>query len=84
MSRTDHHVPAKHRRGMPLRPLMPLGRGDGSSSLSVYTNWLERRARAELRTFTLLITRVHRSGGDIEQLTEPDGRTRHRGHWDFW
>lgn len=83
MSRTDHHVPAKFRWDEPCF-LVPLSRGRGSKSLSAYANCLERRARAELRAFTLLITRTHRTGGDIERFVEPDARTRHRAHWDFW
>jgi hypothetical protein len=83
VSRTDHHVPAKFRRDEPTL-MVSLGRGRGSNTLSAYANSLERRARAELRAFTLLITRTHRAGGDTEVIIEPDARTRHRAHWDFW
>jgi hypothetical protein len=83
VSRTDHHLPVKYRLDeLPL--MVSLGRGRGSNTLSTYANRLERRARAELRTFTLLITGTCRSGGDIERFIEPDARTRHRAHWDFW
>ena len=84
MSRTDHHVPARFRREARPRAQTTFSRGRGANTLSAYANGLERRARAELRTFAVLIRRTHRSGGDIEAFTEPDARTRHRGHWDFW
>jgi hypothetical protein len=52
--------------------------------MSVLANQLERRARAEARTHTLLLVRVHRAGGDVDDLVEPEGRTRHAAHWLFW
>jgi len=85
VSRTDHHLPVRLREGMPPRlVLLPYWRGKRRSELAVYANGLERRARAELHTYSVLVVSVFRGGGDIEELREPDARPRHGARWDFW
>ena len=85
MSRTDHHLPVRYREGMPpwLR-LRPYWRGRRRSEATVYANGLERRARAEFRTYSVLVANTYRAGGDIEQITEPDARPRNSAYWDLW
>lgn len=83
MSRTDHHVPFKFRDDLP-RDVRFLIRVNGSSSLTMLANRLERRARAAARTYSLLAVRGYRAGGsldDLDELVEPDGRSRHGAHW---
>ena len=88
MSRTDHHIPAKYRQDRPSGLRERPDRGRGNAGLSAVANRRERMARAEARAYTLLARRLYRAGQDIEQLTEPDGRTRHavcRDYfWDFF
>ncbi|ACU76614.1 hypothetical protein Caci_7790 [Catenulispora acidiphila DSM 44928] len=85
MSRTDHHLPVRYREGMPPRlVLLPYWRGKRRSTLAVYANRLERRARAEFRTYSVLVASTYRAGGDLEHLAEPDARPRHGACWDLW
>ncbi|MEY9925578.1 hypothetical protein ABH926_000198 [Catenulispora sp. GP43] len=85
MSRTDHHLPVRYREGMtPRLVLLPYWRGRRRSELAVHANGLERRARAGLHTYSVLVASVYRGGGDIEDLREPDARPRHSAHWDLW
>jgi len=84
VSHTDHHVPAKYRQDLPPRPHFRYGRAKRGNPLAAYVNHLWRSARTELRIFTVSIKHVHRSGGDIEELGEPDARMRHGAHRDMW
>lgn len=85
MSRTDHHVPARLRDDLPpLLALLPHWRGKGTNTLGAYVNQLERRVRAELHTFVVLTRQIHRAGGDVEQVAEPEARGRHSACRDFW
>lgn len=84
MSRTDHHTPREH---WATRDVVRHGFGELGLSrrgLATYATRLERRARAALRIHVTLLRQVHRAGSDIEALPEPDARTRHGAHWDFW
>lgn len=88
MSRTDHHVPFKYRDDLP-RELRFLVRINGSSSMTMLANCLERRSRAAARTHCLLVTRTHRAGGPgcldgVDDLVKPDARPRHGAHWLFF
>jgi hypothetical protein len=85
VSRTGHHLPFKYRDDLP-RDVRFLVRVNGSSSLTMLANRLERRARAAARTHSLLVISRCRGGGpdDIDDLAEPDGRPRHGAHWLFF
>lgn len=84
MSRTDHHTPRGF-RGTDDDPRTGIaGLGVSRDGLAAYCTVLERRARAELRGHVVRIIQIHRAGSDLESVLEPDARTRHRAHHDFW
>lgn len=92
MSRTDHHMPRRF-RGTDDDPRTGVpGLGVSRDGLAEYCTDLERRARAELRGYAVLIMQIHRAEPDLESALksgresalEPDARTRHRAHHDFW
>lgn len=40
--------------------------------------------RAAVRAYGRDIIKAYRSGGDLDEYTEPEGRTRHRALWEAW
>jgi hypothetical protein len=56
----------------------------GGPGLGDYANGLERSERAALRAYRRAIVQTHRGGGDLEDIPEPDTRTRHGAHWEYF
>jgi hypothetical protein len=60
-----------------------LGHG-GSSAVRGYARKFWGRQRNEERMYALDIRKTAQAGGDLEEIPEPDGRTRHSAIWDAW
>ena len=54
----------------------------GSRAVGLIAREFEGAQRAESRMFATEAVKAHRAGADIDELCEPDGRTRHSAIWD--
>lgn len=51
--------------------------------MQVRAREIEGGMRGARRSFAALAVKTHRAGADLEELAEPDGRTRHGALWDM-
>lgn len=56
----------------------------GWRSWHEWANLLEGKIRAAAHGYTREAAKVHRAGGDVDELPEPDGRTRHSARYEAW
>ncbi len=56
----------------------------GTSAIRQWANQIEGGLRAQARDYTREAVKVHRAGGELDELAQPDGRTRHSALWEAW
>ena len=78
-------VPAKLVHRTPCWAGWPYSWGHaGTSAIGGWANQIEGGLRADARDYAREAVKVHRAGGEVEELPEPDGRTRHSALWEAW
>jgi hypothetical protein len=56
----------------------------GAKAVQVIASKERRRTRAWERMFNQDVAKLHRADGDLDNILEPEGRTRHSAIWDAW
>ncbi len=78
-------VPARLRHATPCWDGWPYSWGHGGiTAIREWANQIEGGLRAAARDYGRDAVKVHRAGGDLEGLAQPDGRTRHSALWEAW
>jgi hypothetical protein len=55
----------------------------GSRAAAIRGAEIEGGLRVDWRAFAAAAVKAHRAGGDVDDLLEPDARTRHQALWDL-
>ena len=55
----------------------------GNSAIQWGAREIEGGLRAAARAFAVEAVKAHRAGADLDELCEPEGRTRHGAIWDY-